>query len=29
VSEHCGEFIDSRHKTILGLAKRFKIPVAD
>ena len=29
VSEHCGEFIDSGHKTILGLAKRFKIPVAD
>jgi monoamine oxidase len=29
VSEHCGEFIDSAHKTILGLAKRFKIPVAD
>lgn len=29
VSERCGEFIDSGHKTILGLAKRFKIPVAD
>jgi monoamine oxidase len=29
VSEHCGEFIDSGHKTILGLAKRFKISVAD
>jgi len=29
VSEHCGEFIDSGHKTILGLARRFKIPVAD
>ena len=29
VSEHCGELIDSTHKTILGLAKRFKIPVAD
>src|SRR6185369_5647162 len=24
VSEHCGEFIDSGHKTILGLARRFK-----
>ena len=29
VSEHCGELIDSTHKTILGLAKRFNIPVAD
>jgi monoamine oxidase len=29
VTEHCGELIDSAHKTILGLAKRFKIPVAD
>jgi len=29
VSEHCGELIDSSHKTILGLAKRFKIAVAD
>jgi len=29
VSEHCGELIDSTHKTILGLAKRFKIRVAD
>jgi monoamine oxidase len=29
VSEHCGELIDSNHKTILGLAKRFDIPVAD
>src|SRR5439155_8363597 len=29
VSEHCGELIDSTHKTILSLAKRFKIPVAD
>ena len=29
VSEHCGELIDSTHKTILGLAKRFKISVAD
>ena len=29
VSEHCGELIDTEHKTILGLAKRFKIGVAD
>jgi monoamine oxidase len=29
VSEHCGELIDTGHKTILGLAKRFKIGVAD
>jgi len=29
VSEHCGELIDSTHKTVLGLAKRFKIPTAD
>jgi monoamine oxidase len=29
VSEHCGELIDSTHKTILGLAKRFNIAVAD
>src|SRR5262249_41047291 len=29
VSEHCGKLIDSTHKTILGLAKRFDIPVAD
>src|SRR5215510_83099 len=29
VSEHCGELIDSTHKTILGLAKRFDIDVAD
>lgn len=29
VSEHCGELIDSGHKTILGLAKRFNIGVAD
>jgi len=29
VSEHCGELIDSRHKVILGLAKRFGIPVDD
>ena len=29
VTEHCGELIDSRHKTILGLARRFGIPVVD
>jgi monoamine oxidase len=29
VSEHCGELIDSSHKTILNLAKRFNIGVAD
>jgi monoamine oxidase len=29
VTEHCGELIDSMHKTILGLAKRFDIRVAD
>src|SRR5262249_33119453 len=29
VTEHCGELIDSTHKTILGLAKRFGIPVVD
>ena len=29
VTEHCGELIDSRHKTILGLAKRFGISVVD
>jgi len=29
VTEHCGELIDSTHKTILGLAKRFKIRVDD
>src|SRR5215831_12443896 len=29
VSEHCGELIDTSHKTILGLAKRFQIPVDD
>ncbi len=29
VSEHCGELIDSTHKTILGLAKQFNISVAD
>ena len=29
VSEHCGELIDSGHKTVLALAKRFKVEVAD
>jgi len=29
ITEHCGEFIDSTHKTILGLARRFGINVAD
>jgi len=29
VTEHCGELIDSTHETILGLARRFHIPVAD
>ena len=29
VSERCGELIDSSHTTILGLAKRFRIGVAD
>ena len=29
VTEHCGELIDSTHKTILKLAKRFAIGVAD
>jgi monoamine oxidase len=29
ITEHCGEFIDSTNKTILGLAKRFDIEVAD
>ena len=29
VSEFCGELIDSNHKTILGLANRFNLPVAD
>jgi monoamine oxidase len=29
VTEHCGELIDATHKTILSLAKRFNIPVAD
>jgi monoamine oxidase len=28
-SEHCGELIDSGHKTIIGLAQRFNIPKAD
>ena len=28
-SEHCGELIDSGHKTILGLASRFKLPTVD
>jgi monoamine oxidase len=28
-SEHCGELIDSGHKTILGLAQRFNIPTVD
>ena len=29
VSEWCGELIDSGHKTILNLAKRFNLPVDD
>jgi monoamine oxidase len=29
VTEHCGELIDSGHKTILSLAKRFHIGVDD
>ncbi len=29
VSEFCGELIDSGHTTILGLAKRFELPVDD
>ena len=29
VSEFCGELIDSDHKTILGLAKRFDLAVDD
>ena len=29
VSEFCGELIDTNHTTILGLAERFKLPVAD
>src|SRR5260370_31796961 len=28
-SEHCGELIDSRHKTILGLTTRFKLATVD
>src|SRR5690348_1533975 len=28
-TEHCGELIDSKHKTILGLASRFKLNVVD
>lgn len=28
-SEHCGELIDTKHKTILGLASRFHLPTAD
>src|SRR5437899_805569 len=28
-SEHCGELIDSKHKTILGLASRFKLNTVD
>ena len=28
-SEHCGELIDSGHKTILRLANRFNLPTAD
>jgi monoamine oxidase len=28
-SEDCGELIDSKHKTILGLARRFKLGTAD
>lgn len=29
VSEHCGELIDSSHETILRLARRFRLGVAD
>ena len=29
VSEHCGELIDTKHKTMRGLANRFNIPVTD
>ncbi|GAC1479908.1 MAG: hypothetical protein PVSMB9_04080 [Candidatus Dormibacteria bacterium] len=29
VSEHCGELIDTKHKTILGLAQRFGIEIND
>jgi len=28
-TEHCGELIDSGHKTILGLASRFKLQTVD
>ena len=28
-AEHCGELIDSKHKTILGLAMRYKLPTVD
>ena len=28
-TEHCGELIDTKHKTIRGLANRFNIPVTD
>ena len=28
-SEHCGELIDTKHKTILGLANRFGLQTAD
>jgi len=28
-TEHCGELIDSKHNTILSLAKRFKLATAD
>ena len=27
VSEWCGELIDSGHKTIIGLARRFGLPL--
>jgi len=28
-TEHCGELIDSKHKTILGLSSRFKLATVD
>lgn len=28
-TEHCGELIDTKHKTILSLANRFNLPTAD
>jgi monoamine oxidase len=28
-TEHCGELIDTKHKTILGLASRFKLSTVD